>query len=79
MNDPNVYCYIQEGGSSRELYFHSFDTQAGAEGGKESAEESGAYSCSPIFTVPRPLADTKGFADSVQVVLDHVGKMGFES
>ena len=68
--DPYVYCHIQQGGSSREFYLHTFDTREEADAGAEECNEA-SYNVSRVFTVPRALADTDGFAIAVQEAIDH--------
>ncbi len=66
-NGPTFY-YVQEGGSSTEVYLHGFDTLKAAEKGRVSCEKS-AYRTTGIVEVPRELADTKGFHEAVEDLL----------
>lgn len=73
MNDQKaaeemVYCYVQEGGSSTEIYLHTFDTLADAEDGRIECAAS-AYRTSNIVEVPKKLADQEGFHDTIQEIL----------
>lgn len=65
---PMGFVYVQEGGSSTELYLHAFDTRIQAEEGAKSCADS-SYRTSPIIEVPIALLDTPGFCDTVQSIL----------
>lgn len=63
-----VFLYVQEGGSSTELYLHAFDTKAQAIAGRESCAEA-AYRTSEIIKAPASLVDHPAFMNVVQDLL----------
>ena len=69
--DPNVYAFVQYGGSSHEAYLYTFCTRKQAENHVRSCNRA-SYLASRIFTVPRWLANQPGFLDCLQKLLDAV-------
>lgn len=51
-----VYFIVQEGGSSGELYLHTFNQARAAERHRRDCAE-GAYRTSPVGTLPTKVAD----------------------
>lgn len=53
MGSPKeVFLVVQQGGSSREMYLHTFDTLEQADKYRANAWEKGAYRTSEVFEVP---------------------------
>jgi hypothetical protein len=53
MGSPKeVFLVVQQGGSSREMYLHAFDTLEQADKYRADAYENGAYQTSEVFEVP---------------------------
>jgi hypothetical protein len=65
--DP-IHAYVQEGGSSVEIYLHLADSDADAKAGRADCA-TGAYNTSAITAVPRSLALHPKFHDTVQDIL----------
>jgi len=65
--DP-IQAYVQEGGSSAEIYLHLFDSEADAKAGRVDCA-SGAYNTSAITAVPRSLAQHPQFHQAVESIL----------
>lgn len=74
MKKKLVYFYVQEGGATGELYFHSFNTRRQAEKGKEKAEAD-SYRTSEVGEVPRDFAEHTAFEDFADVLLNLVGDL----
>lgn len=66
--NPDVFLYVQEGGSSTEIYLHSFDTEEQAIAGRKSCAEA-AYRTSEIIKAPASLVDHPAFMEVVQGLL----------
>lgn len=67
--DPNtVYAVVQEGGSSVEIYLHTFDNRTDAVKGRAECAD-GAYRTSEVVPVPRALADHPEFDAVVESIL----------
>ena len=75
-----VYLVIQEGGSSSELYIHTYDARKDAEAGRSSCEEGGAYRTSKdIIEVPASLAKHPMFYEVAEMLLGATTTLGFPS
>jgi hypothetical protein len=58
MSTPQeVILVVQQGGSTREMYIHTFDTLGQANKFRKSAWDKGAYSTSEPLTVPVGIED----------------------
>lgn len=64
-----VYCLVQEGGSSKELYLLVHATCEKAQAVRVSCAREGAYRTSSIVEVPRSLAHADGFYDAVEALV----------
>ncbi len=71
---PPVLVVIQQGGSTQELYVHTFDTVKEVKAYRRSAQRA-SYRTSPEFEVPRALADTPGFCDALQSAMEAAGEL----
>ena len=67
-SDDKVYLFVQEGGSSSELYVHGHTTREEAENHRNSCGDS-AYRTSEILEVPESLERHPAFYDIVQALL----------
>jgi hypothetical protein len=63
-----IQAYVQEGGSSVEVYLHLFDTVADATAGRAECAD-GAYNTSAITAIPRSLALHPQFHEVVESIL----------
>lgn len=70
-----AYVYVQEGGSSTELYLHAWGTTKEAHAGRVSCAE-GAYRTGPVIEVPAEL-DTLGevFYSTVEEIFGSLGDL----
>lgn len=73
--DSSVFCLVQEGGSSEELYLHSWDTLKDAEQDREDCASDGAYCTGPIVEVPTSLASHPKFYDVVEALIRSVNNL----
>jgi hypothetical protein len=55
-----VILVVQQGGSTREMYLHTFDTPEQADKFRESAWKKGSYSTSEPLAVPAGIEDYIG-------------------
>lgn len=68
VQSSDVYLYVQEGGSSTEIYVHAFDSEEQANAGRKSCAEA-AYRTSEIIKAPASLVDHPAFMEVVQGLL----------
>lgn len=66
--NADVFLYVQEGGSSTEIYVHAFDSEEQAITGRKSCAEA-AYRTSEIIKAPASLVDHPSFMGVVQALL----------
>ena len=66
--NADVFLYVQEGGSSTEIYLHAFDLEDHAIAGRKSSAEA-AYRTSEIIKAPASLVDHPSFMGVVQALL----------
>lgn len=64
----DVFLYVQEGGSSTEIYVHAFDSEEQAIAGRKSCAEA-AYRTSEIIKAPASLVAHPAFMDVMQGLL----------
>lgn len=73
-----VYVFVQEGGSSGELYIHTHTTRAGAEAGRVSCRDEGSYRTSEdIIEVPVSLASHPMFYEFAEMLVGATTRLGF--
>ena len=68
LEQQGVYCVVQEGGTSDELYLHSFDNVEDAEEHRHDCADSGSYRTSPVFSIPADLADHPDILEAAQII-----------
>lgn len=67
-DDTQGYLVVQEGGSSREMYVHGFDTIASADAYRESSVKEGAYRTSPPIQLPKSLLEHPEFFEVAESI-----------
>lgn len=73
--ESSVFCLVQEGESSQELYLHVWDTLADAEQDREDCGSHGAYRTGPITEVPGSLASHPEFYSVVEALIRSVNNL----
>jgi hypothetical protein len=73
--DSSVFCLVQEGGSSEELYLHSWDSLQEAEQDREDCASNGAYRTGEVVEVPGSLADHPMFHGVVEALIRSVNSL----
>jgi len=74
-SDDKVYLFVQEGGSSSELYVHGHSTRAQAEKHRKSCKA--AYRTSGIIEAPEGLERHPAFYDTVQALLSASASLAY--
>ena len=69
MKTKMVYVYVQEGGSSDELYLSAWSTLEEAEAGRKEAAEH-TWRTSPVVAVPERLAQDREFCEIVEELIN---------
>lgn len=73
-----VYVVVQEGGSSGELYVHSYETRADAKAFRKSCHEQGSYRTSEdIIEVPASLANHPMFFEFAEMLVGATAKLDY--
>lgn len=67
--NDTAFVLVQEGGSSSELYVHSWGSRDEAEADRVDCARDGAYRTSPIVEVPARVANRDGFYEAVESLL----------
>lgn len=63
-----IYCLVQQGGASTELYLHAHTTKRAAETDKLDCWANGAYATSAVFSIPASIATDRVFEAMQQAV-----------